>query len=83
MNTRHERIRYKHLLLPIWSAAFRFRDRTFRFVVNGQSGKVRGERPYSPWKIALAVVTATAIGGGALWFLWKSGILEQAVYSGF
>ena len=26
------------------------------FVVNGQTGKVRGERPWSAWKIAFAVV---------------------------
>jgi len=50
--------KFKHLLLPIWMAAYKYRDKSFRFVVNAQSGKVRGERPYSAWKIAFAVITA-------------------------
>lgn len=48
----------KHVLLPIWVAAYRYRDRSFRFVINAQSGRVRGERPWSPTKIALAVAAA-------------------------
>ncbi len=42
------------------------RDRTYRFVVNGRTGRVQGERPYSKWKIAFAVllglVFALAVG---------------------
>ncbi|MGR3540883.1 MAG: primosomal protein N' (replication factor Y) - superfamily II helicase [Hasllibacter sp.] len=47
---------FKHVLLPLWIAAYRYGGKSWRFVVNGQSGKVRGERPYSPWKIAFAVI---------------------------
>lgn len=49
---------FKHVLLPVWLAAYRYRDRTFRFVVNGRTGSVRGERPWSAVKIALAVLAA-------------------------
>lgn len=54
----------KHLLLPIWVAAYRYRDKSFRFVVNAQTGRVRGERPWSPWKIAFAVLLAVAVVAG-------------------
>jgi DNA-directed RNA polymerase subunit RPC12/RpoP len=47
---------FKHVLLPVWLAAYRYRDTSYRFVVNGQSGKVQGERPWSVWKIAGAVL---------------------------
>jgi len=69
MDTRYGEISFKHILLPIWLSAFRFRDQVYHFVVNGRTGEVQGERPYSPWKIAFAVLlTALAIGGGvALW----------------
>ncbi|MFC2969674.1 primosomal protein N' (replication factor Y) - superfamily II helicase [Acidimangrovimonas pyrenivorans] len=54
---------FKHVLLPIWMAAYKYRGKSYRFVVNGQTGKVRGERPWSWWKIAGAVlVAAVAIG---------------------
>ena len=49
---------FKHVLLPVWTAAYRYNGKSFRFVVNGQSGRVMGERPYSAWKIAGAVAVA-------------------------
>ena len=49
---------FKHVLLPVWLAAYKYRGETYRFVVNGRSGKVSGERPWSGWKIAVAVVLA-------------------------
>jgi len=61
MQTNHSDTTFKHVLLPLWSAAFEFRGKTYRFVVNGRTGKVRGERPYSVVKIALA-----ALAGGAI-----------------
>ena len=54
-------VTFKHILLPVWIAAYRYRGKSFRFVVNGQTGKVRGERPYSAWKIALAVGAALIV----------------------
>ena len=54
---------FKHILLPVWVAAYKFRGKTYRFVVNGQTGAVQGERPYSPWKIALAVLGAAVVAG--------------------
>jgi len=67
INTDHSDTTFKHILLPIWTAAFRFRGKTYRFVVNGRTGKVRGERPWSVVKIAAAVVTGGALTlGGAV-----------------
>ncbi|MDT8856691.1 primosomal protein N' (replication factor Y) - superfamily II helicase [Paracoccaceae bacterium Fryx2] len=56
---------FKHILLPIWMAAYKYNGKTFRFVVNGQTGKVQGERPWSAWKIAFAVVLALVLAGAA------------------
>ena len=49
-------VTFKHILLPVWLAAYKYRGQTYRFVVNGQTGKVQGERPYSAIKIAFAVL---------------------------
>ena len=49
-------VTFKHILLPVWTAAYRYRGRSYRFVVNGQTGSVAGERPWSAWKIAGAVI---------------------------
>jgi DNA-directed RNA polymerase subunit RPC12/RpoP len=59
----HIRPSFKHVLLPIWLGAFRYGGTTYRLCVNGRTGEVQGERPYSAWKIALAVlVVATIVG---------------------
>ncbi len=54
-------VTFKHVLLPVWMAAYKYRGRTFRFVVNGRTGRVQGERPWSAWKIALAVVLGSIL----------------------
>ena len=59
------RLTFKHVLLPVWLAAYRYRGKSFRFVVNGRTGTVQGERPWSTAKIAaliaLALIVALAI----------------------
>lgn len=58
---------FKHVLLPVWTAAYRYGGKSYRFVVNGQTGKVKGERPWSVWKIAVAVVLGLAVAGVLAW----------------
>jgi DNA-directed RNA polymerase subunit RPC12/RpoP len=52
---------FKHILLPVWMAAYKYNGRSFRFLVNGQTGEVQGERPYSIWKIAFVVLLVVVI----------------------
>ncbi len=54
---------FKHVLLPIWMAAYKYNGKSYRFVVNGQTGKVQGERPWSAWKIAFAILAALIAAG--------------------
>ncbi|NQZ71771.1 MAG: primosomal protein N' (replication factor Y) - superfamily II helicase, partial [Dinoroseobacter sp.] len=49
------KVTFKHILLPVWLAAYKYNGKTYRFVVNGRTGQVQGERPWSGWKIAIAV----------------------------
>ncbi len=66
INTDVRDVTFKHILLPVWLAAYKYRGRTYRFVVNGRTGRVQGERPYSAWKIFFAVligvIIAAAVG---------------------
>ena len=54
--TRYSDIKFKHVLLPVWISAYRYRDKPYRFVINGQTGEVCGESPKSWWKIAFLVL---------------------------
>lgn len=63
---------FKHVLLPVWTAAYRFRGRAYTFVVNAQTGRVQGDRPWSAWKIAVAVAAALLLAAG-VYYLNESG----------
>jgi len=58
---------FKHILLPVWMAAYKYNGKSYRFLVNGQTGEVQGERPWSIWKIALAVTVVAAIALAAVY----------------
>lgn len=57
-------ITFKHILLPVWMAAYKYRGKTYRFVINGQTGRVQGQRPWSTWKIACAVLLGLIVVAG-------------------
>jgi hypothetical protein len=55
------------MLVPVWIGAFRYGRRTFRILVNGQTGRLVGDAPISVWKVigvaaAVVVVLGTIAG---------------------
>ena len=56
VNTQHDNVTFKHILLPIWISAYRYKDRVYRFLINSRTGEVQGERPWSWVKIVLLVM---------------------------
>jgi predicted RNA-binding Zn-ribbon protein involved in translation (DUF1610 family) len=56
MNTDYKNPSFKHILLPVWISAFRYKGKVYQFLVNARTGEVQGERPYSPAKIILFIV---------------------------
>jgi len=78
LHTTHSNTTFKHLLLPLWTAAFTFKGKTYRFVVNGRNGKTRGERPYSVIKIAIAGIAAAVVVGTVL-VTFQSGTMGGVV----
>lgn len=63
MDTRYRDVTFKHLLLPVWICAYRYRTKIYRVLVNARTGEVQGDRPYSWVKITGAVIAGLiAIG---------------------
>lgn len=69
IQTKVKDVTFKHVLLPIWLAAYKYRGKTYRFVVNGRTGRVQGERPYSAIKIAIAIVIGSLVAGTVGYFV--------------
>jgi len=56
-------VRWKHVLLPLWSLQYRFGGKTYAVLVNGQNGRVVGKAPLSWVKILLAALALLALVG--------------------
>lgn len=61
-DTDYKNITFKHTLLPLWISSYKYREKSFRFLINARTGETKGDRPYSAVKITSAVIT----GIGAL-----------------
>jgi len=55
-------VRWKHVLLPIWSLQYRFKRSTYTVLIHGQTGRIVGKAPYSVAKI-LGLVLGVAVAG--------------------
>jgi len=52
---------FKHILLPVYVSAYHFKSKRYNFFVNGQTGTLAGDRPYSFWKIFFLVLSIILI----------------------
>jgi uncharacterized Zn finger protein (UPF0148 family) len=56
------------ILLPVYLLSYRYGDKLYRFLCNGQTGKTAGDKPYSSTRIGAAVVLGI-IAAIVIWLL--------------
>jgi hypothetical protein len=71
LKTSYSAITFKHILLPVYIGAYRFREKVYQVLVNARTGEVTGERPYSFWKIFFFVLMILAIIAVIVYFTGK------------
>ena len=64
-------VTYKQVLLPVWLAAFSHGNKSWHYAINGETGKVSGERPYSAVKIGLLSLLIAVLALLVLWFCYS------------
>ena len=69
-STIYSNITYKYILVPAWISSFKFKDKTYQFAVNGQTGKVGGRAPVSAFRVILAILLGIGACVG-LYYLLK------------
>ena len=78
LKTDYNETSYKNVLFPVWTAQFKWKNKTYNYAINAQTGKVSGERPYSWLKITL-VVGIVLIGiAGAIYIDENPQVIEKA-----
>jgi predicted RNA-binding Zn-ribbon protein involved in translation (DUF1610 family) len=78
MNTAYKNVTFKHILLPVWMSAYQYRDKSYRFMINGRTGEVQGERPWSWWKIGLTILIVLMIVGLIVYLMHRAEVLDDA-----
>jgi hypothetical protein len=61
VNTNYSNFTFKHILLPIWISAYRYNNKSYRYLINGRSGEVQGEYPVSIFKIIMVIVIIASL----------------------
>ncbi len=61
VNTTVTDVTFKHVLLPVWIASYPYKGKVYRYMVNGETGKVQGQKPVSWIRVSIAVIIVLII----------------------
>lgn len=61
--TDYHNITYKYVLIPTWIGVYDYKEKKYRYLVNGESGKLRGSAPTSTAKVVWTVLGVLFIIG--------------------
>ncbi len=61
IETNNSHVKYKLTLLPMFLSSFKYKDKSYHVLVNGQTGQVGGQSPISPIRVAIAVLLGIAL----------------------
>ncbi|MCB1023295.1 MAG: hypothetical protein KDB79_02825 [Acidobacteria bacterium] len=57
LDTKYSDITFKHILVPVYAGAYKFNNKVYQIIINGRTGEVHGERPYSKVKIGCLIIS--------------------------
>ena len=72
-NDKVNTLSWRYMLLPVWFMTFNYGGKIWEYAINGQTGKIAGELPVSPFKRTLSCIlgglaAAALIFGGGYFF---------------
>ena len=68
INTHYNKVTYKYVLLPVWFGILNYHNKKYRFMINGESGKIKASYPKSVIKI-LSLIFGIILGVVLLFYL--------------
>lgn len=69
VTTQHSEVKFKYLLLPVYTSVFNYKGKSYGVRINGSTGKVRGKTPISPLKSVIASILGVSLFVLILWLL--------------
>ena len=55
IKTNYNDITYKYVLIPVWIGNYKYKNKNYRYLVNGETGKLVGKAPVSALKVMLVI----------------------------
>jgi len=80
ISTNYSDEKFELLSLPIWLSSFQYGNKEYNIIINGVSGEIIGERPYSYVKIALLVFFILSVLALLFYLDKQFNFLEQSIY---
>lgn len=62
--------KYKYVLGPVWTSAYRYKGKDYGFVVNGRNGRTVGKAPLSPIKTFFFVLFCAGAAALLIWLIY-------------
>ena len=72
MDVVHHDVKYKYLLLPVWTCSETYKGKQYGYVINGQTGKSAGKAPISPIRATIAAILGSALVVAILYLITQS-----------
>ena len=69
VNTTFNNIKYKYVLIPIWIGTYKYSNKSYRFISNGETGKITGKLPVSAVKVSILVLIILAVVAVLMYFI--------------
>ena len=66
----YKTVSYKHILVPVWLSSYKYKKKTYQYMINGENGKVAGRAPISAWKI-IGLILGIAAVSVAIYYIYQ------------
>lgn len=53
--------KFKEVLLPVWISVYTYKKKTYKFMINGETGEVKGQAPLSASRILLSILVTLGL----------------------
>lgn len=75
MDNTYSNTKFRYLLLPLWVCAYKYKQKGYRFLINGRNGKSTGKYPKSAPKILGVIFSILSIVAAVIIALFATGQL--------
>lgn len=73
IKTTYNNIKYKYVLIPVWIGVYQYKNKNYRFLINGETGKLSGKSPVSILKVVFIVSSIIILGILIMLMVYMSG----------